>query len=137
MRNYRALPSGTVPRARDLRRNATDAEKRFWRALREKLPHAKFRRQVPHGPYFADFLSFSAKLIIEVDGGQHANQATYDAVRTRYLESQGFRVLRLWDNDVLQNLEGVLSVISASLSPSPSHASRGPLPLPMGEGFTE
>jgi very-short-patch-repair endonuclease len=137
MRVHRDLPSGTIPRARELRRNATDAEKRLWRALREKLPHAKFRRQVPHGPYFADFLSFSARLLIEVDGGQHAEQAEYDAARTRYLESQGYRVLRLWNNDVLQNLEGVLSVISASLSPSPSHASRGPLPLPPGEGTKE
>jgi very-short-patch-repair endonuclease len=134
MRAYRDLPSGTLTRARDLRRNATDAEKLLWKAFREKLPHAKFRRQVPHGPYFADFLSFPAKLIVEVDGGQHAE---YDAARTRYLESQGFRVLRVWNSDVLQNLEGVLSIISASLSPSPSQASLGPLPLPMGEGFKE
>ena len=110
MRNYAQLPSGSVPRARRLRRDATDAEKALWRGIRETLPRAKFRRQVPHGPYFVDFLSFQAKLIVEVDGGQHAEAAHYDASRTRYLEAQGYRVLRFWNNDVLENIDGVLSV---------------------------
>jgi len=158
MRNYRNLPSGSVDRARDLRRNATEAEKRLLRALREAFPTAKFRYQVPYGPYFVDFLSFSAKLIVEVDGGQHSEAATYDAARTRFLEREGYRVLRFWNNDVLANIDGVIAQISNSLSqreregalkarkgegdqsphltrsPSPSHASHGPLPLPLGEG---
>ena len=137
MRNYDGQPSGTLTRARDLRRGATDAEKRLWRALRDAFPQAKFRRQVPHGPYFADFLSFSARLIVEADGGQHADATEYDAVRTRYLEAQGYRVLRFWNDDVLSNTDGVLRIISEHLSPSPSHASRGPLPLPSGEGFKD
>ncbi len=121
MRTYRRQPSGTVARARDLRRHATDAEKALWRALRENLP-AALRRQVPVGPYFADFFSFSAKLVLEVDGGQHADAAEYDAARTRCFEAQGYRVLRFWNNDVLTSLDGVLSIIAANL------------PLPSGEG---
>jgi very-short-patch-repair endonuclease len=115
MRNYRTLSSGSVDRARDLRRNATDAEKHLRRALREAFPAAKFRHQVPFGPYFADFLSFGAKLIVEVDGGQHGEATTYDAARTRFLESQGYRVLRFWNNDVLANTDGVIAQISLSL----------------------
>jgi very-short-patch-repair endonuclease len=152
MRNYHTLPSGSVDRAKGLRRNATDAEKRLWNVLREKLGGAKFRRQVPLGPYFVDFLSFSTKLIIEVDGGQHAERVEQDAVRTRYLESQGYRVLRVWNHDVMENMEGVLEAVSLSLreregaakrrkgegdtptSPSHSASPRGPLPLLRGEG---
>ena len=70
---YETAPAGTVTRARDLRRNPTDAEKRLWLALRQTLPAAKFRRQVPVTPYFADLLSFAARLIVELDGGQHAD----------------------------------------------------------------
>ena len=141
-----------------MRRNATEAEKRLLRALRAAFPTAKFRHQVPYGPYYADFLSFSAKLIVEVDGGQHSEATTYDEARTRFLEREGYRVLRFWNNDVLANTEGVIAAISTSLSqreregapkgrkgegdktphltqsPSPSHASHGPLPLPLGEG---
>ena|SRR5688500_15517152 len=113
MRDYAKSPSGTVDHARRLRRDATDAEKRLWRALREALPDAKFRRQSPVGPYIADFLSFRLKLIVELDGGQHAPEV--DARRTRYLEREGYSVLRFWNNDVLANTEGVLSQISLSL----------------------
>jgi very-short-patch-repair endonuclease len=121
LRTYHDQPSGTVSRARELRKNATDAEKRLWRGLRDVFPAAKFRRQVPVGPYYADFYSFSAKLIIEVDGGQHAEAASYDEARTRFLQAQGFMVLRFWNNEVIETLEGVLNIISESLSPSPSH----------------
>ncbi|MFA6114863.1 MAG: DUF559 domain-containing protein [Sphingomonas sp.] len=158
MRNYRTLPSGSVDRARELRKNATEAEKRLRRALREAFPTAKFRYQVPLGPYFADFLSFGLKLIVEVDGGQHSEAATYDAARTRFLEGEGYTVLRFWNNDVLANTSGIIAQISLSLqegegapkgrkgeiepqamrtqSPSPSHSASlsGPLPLPLGEG---
>lgn len=157
MRTYNNQPSGT--RARDLRRDATDAEKTLWRALRESLPHAKFRRQVPIGPYFADFLSFSARLIVEVDGGQHADRVEQDAARTRFLQAQGYRVLRVWNNEVLENCDGVLTVIVAALKlplpsgripsggrdrgrgegdhsspPSPSHAEAWAPPSPQGRG---
>ncbi|HEX8443432.1 MAG TPA: endonuclease domain-containing protein [Allosphingosinicella sp.] len=132
-------PSGTLTRARQLRRNATEAEKRLWSALREAFPHAKFRRQVPYGAYFADFLSFSAKLIIEVDGGQHAYRVEQDAVRTRYLEAQGFRVLRFWNNDVLENTSGVLETIASHLPrPHPPKAGAlGPSLSHPGEGCQE
>ena len=115
MRTYLNQPSGTVQRARELRKNATDAEKRMWRALRENFPDAKFRRQVPIGSYFADFLSFSMKLVIEVDGGQHGEAQEYDARRTAFIEAQGYRVIRFWNNDVLGNTEGVIAAISLSL----------------------
>ena len=91
----------------------TDAERALWFALRETLPHAHWRKQVPFGAYTADFCSHGAKLIIEIDGGQH--NAGRDAARTRFLESKGYRVLRFWNNEVLQNLDGVLTVIVATL----------------------
>ena len=115
MRTYLNQPSGTVPRARELRKNATEAEKLMWRALRENFPDAKFRRQVPIGPYYADFFSFSMKLVIEVDGGQHGEAQDYDARRTAFLEAQGLRVIRFWNNDVLGNIEDVITQISLSL----------------------
>lgn len=159
MRAYQGLPSGTVSRARGFRRDATDAERALWRGLRAAFPEAKFRRQSPVGPYFADFLSFSTKLIIEADGGQHGEAAAYDARRTRYLEEQGYRVLRFWNNEILHNMDGVLTAIGAHLpsptgrgasgeaargegdqplrpSPSPGFAPRSH-PLPVGEGFKE
>ncbi|WP_260580767.1 endonuclease domain-containing protein [Sphingopyxis sp. PET50] len=115
MRTYRHQPSGTVTRARTLRKSATEAEKRMWRALRETFPAIKWRRQVPIGPYFADFFSFAAKLVIEVDGGQHSEAASYDARRTEFLEAQGLTVLRFWNTDVLANTQGVMETISLSL----------------------
>ena len=112
MKTYDHQPSGTVNRARLLRRESTPAEKLLWRALREtKL--AKFRRQMPVGPYFADFAAFSERLIIELDGGQHSPEV--DAARTRFIEAQGYRVLRFWNNDVIENVEGVLAAITDAL----------------------
>ncbi|MBH1992503.1 MAG: DUF559 domain-containing protein [Sphingomonadaceae bacterium] len=121
-RHYEGLPSGSVSRARNLRRNAPEAEKRLWTALREKLPGMKFRHQVPHGAYVADFLCFAGQLIIEVDGATHAERIEQDADRTRYFEAQGYQVLRFWNHEVMDNIEGVVAVIAARLSPSPSHA---------------
>ena len=111
-----SLPPGSIDRARRLRRNATDAESRLWYALRDKLPAARFRRQVAFGPYVADFAAHGARLIVEVDGGQHSVERDVD--RTEFLNGEGYRVLRFWNNEVLTNLEGVLTVIAASL-PSP------------------
>ena len=105
-------------RARNLRTEMTDAERRLWFRLRaHRFQGASFRRQVPIGPYIVDFLCLSARLIIEVDGGQHASsQANHDVVRDAYLREQGFRVLRFWNNDVLENFEGVLESIATALA---------------------
>ncbi len=116
MRLYADQPSGTVNRLRALRRNATEAEKRLARALKEGLPGTKWRFQAPVGPYAADFLCFSRKVVIEVDGGQHAEASEYDARRTRFIESEGYRVLRFWNNDVLSNTDGVIERVKNSLS---------------------
>jgi len=106
----------TSRHARALRANQTDAEARLWTGLRDRrLAGAKFRRQVAIGPYIADFTCFAARLIVELDGGQHAHDANADAARTARLEGQGFRVLRFWNNDVLANTEGVLERILEAL----------------------
>jgi very-short-patch-repair endonuclease len=107
----------------------TDAETRLWHALRGKqMEGQKFRRQQTLGAYIVDFVSLDAKLIVELDGGQHAEATDYDAKRDAWLTSEGFRVLRFWNNDVMENLEGVLMTIAAALSPPPQ-----PSPLE-GEG---
>lgn len=89
----------------------TDAEKLLWRKLREAFPQAKFRRQSPVPPCFADFLSFRHKLIIEADGGQHDSTNPAERARTRHLEREGYRVLRFWNHDILANVDGVLETI--------------------------
>jgi very-short-patch-repair endonuclease len=116
VKNYASRPSGTVSRARELRRNSTEAERRLWRALRAKLPGRKWRRQMPVGPYFVDFACFGERLVIELDGGQHADATGYDEARTRFIQAQGYRVLRFRNNDVLSNTDGVLERITQSLS---------------------
>jgi len=94
--------------SKHLRRRLTDAERLLWKALRNRqLNGDKFRRQVPIGNYVADFVCVEKHLVVEVDGGQHLDNEK-DAERTVSLESKGFRVLRFWNNEVLQNLEGVL-----------------------------
>jgi len=99
-------------RARELRRNDTDAEARLWNALRAKrLGGWKWKRQVPFGPYFLDFLCVDAGLVVEVDGGQHSEHVEYDARRTAYLERRGLRVLRFWNTAVLTNRAGVCQTI--------------------------
>ncbi|MGN6388857.1 MAG: endonuclease domain-containing protein [Burkholderiaceae bacterium] len=95
-----------------MRKNQTDAEKRFWMAVRNRqVSQLKFRRQVALGKYIVDFVCFERGLIIELDGGQHADNVEYDCERTRWLEQQGFHVLRFWNNDVMSNLEGVLATV--------------------------
>jgi very-short-patch-repair endonuclease len=107
-----------VPRARSLRRAMTDAEKRLWQRLRQPpFKDQHFRRQATIGPYFADFASHQLRIVVEVDGGQHGG--TYDQVRTRYLEAKGYRVVRFWNNDVLENTEGVLTAIAAIVAGPP------------------
>jgi very-short-patch-repair endonuclease len=111
-------------RAKLLRQQQTNAEQTLWYRLRDRrLANYKFRRQLPIGPYVADFVCMSARLIIEVDGGQHAFNTSYDEQRTNFFRQQGYVVIRFWNNEVLQNLEGVLIVILSELknreTPSP------------------
>ncbi len=102
--------------ARKLRVNQTGAEARLWRKLRgRQLADAKFRRQTPIGHYIVDFICLEARLIVELDGGQHAQNSAADAERTAWLEGQGFRVLRFWNNDVLSNTGGVVERIQMAL----------------------
>ena len=102
--------------ARNLRKNMTDAERLLWRHLRAKrFANVKFNRQVPVDQYIADFCSFEHRLIVEVDGGQHDENRKADDERTKYLESKGFKVIRFWNNEVLANIEGVLTEIDRHL----------------------
>ena len=122
--------------ARRLRRSQTDAERKLWSRLRERrLCGTRFRRQHPIGPFIADFCCTEAKLVIELDGGQHALITRSDSERTAFLARQGYRVIRFWDSEPLSNTEGVLLRISEALGvegPSPS-----PCPLPEGERVPE
>jgi very-short-patch-repair endonuclease len=128
-------PDRNVARARELRRDMTDAEKKLWWHLRRlSIEESHFRRQASIGPYFADFVSHRYRLVIEVDGSGHGeiHQATYDAERTAFLESRGYRVLRFWNNEVLNEIDAVMNAIYAALcrvapptpDPSPPRASR-------------
>ena len=111
--------------SRKLRGDQTDAEKKLWRHLRkEQLNGIKFRRQVPIDDFIADFVSFEKRLIIELDGGQHAEILEYDEKRTKILESNGFLVLRFWNNEVLKNIEGVLITILDTVNPPPTPSLR-------------
>ena len=108
--------ASSIRTSRLLRKNSTDAERILWQYLRAKrMEGVKFRRQQPFGKYIVDFISFSKKLVIEVDGGQHALQKEKDEVREQYIKGEGFRVLRFWNNEVLQNIEGVIEVIGQSI----------------------
>jgi len=116
---------------RDLRRNMTDAERTLWHRLRGKqMDTHKFRRQHPYGNFILDFVCMDAMLVIEIDGGQHANSSK-DAERDAALVSAGFRVLRFWNNQVLNELDGVLAVIWSALE---SHPHPHPNPPLEGEG---
>jgi very-short-patch-repair endonuclease len=104
-------------KVRLLRKNSTDSEKRFWSQLRNRrLNGWKFRRQFPIGQYIVDFECYELKLIVEVDGGQHADQEFYDSKRTEFLKWKGYQVIRFWNNEVLGNLEGVLEALTLTLS---------------------
>jgi very-short-patch-repair endonuclease len=102
--------------ARTLRQNLTDAERRLWSRLRrQQLEGFCFRRQASLGPYVVDFACFAARLVIEVDGGQHSWRSEQDAARRSWLEADGFHVMRFWNNEVFGNLEGVLEAIRRTL----------------------
>jgi very-short-patch-repair endonuclease len=156
MRLYQDQPSGTVPRAQQLRRDAPEPERRLLRALREAFPTHKWRHQAPVGPFFADILCFSEALVIEVDGDTHADAMERDAARTRFIQSEGYRVIRFTNADVMRNMDGVLAQVANSLSlweregahakhgkgeggrsssyPSSPRAAARLAPLPRGEG---
>ena len=105
--------------ARRLRREQTNVERKLWYKLRDRrIDGFKFRRQQPIGPYIVDFVCFETKLVVELDGGQHADDknAAADAVRTAFLKSQGFRVLRFWNLDLIESFDGVLDRIWRELS---------------------
>jgi len=104
--------------ARQLRKSSTDAERRLWSRLRQKqLDGFRFRRRQPIGAYIVDFFCPEAKLVVELDGGQHALAGVHDTERTLWLEARGYRVIRFWNNDVLGNTDGVLFVIRRALPP--------------------
>jgi very-short-patch-repair endonuclease len=114
-----------------MRLEPTDAERKLWWHLRHRLslPSSHFRRQVRLGPYIVDFVCHRLKLIIEVDGGQHAVQSKRDDARTRFLKQEGYRVLRFWNNEVLANIDGVLELIQSAILATPT-----PTPPHKGEG---
>ena len=95
----------------------TDAERKLWSRLRHRQRHGhEFRRQVPIGPYIADFACLAARLVVEVDGGQHVDESAYDERRAEWLESRGYRVYRFWNGDVLSRTDDVLEVVAHALS---------------------
>jgi very-short-patch-repair endonuclease len=104
-----------------LRKRPTEAEQLLWNKLRQQqLEGFKFRRQQPIDNYIVDFVCFEKRIIVEVDGGQHATRSKDDTARDTYLRQQGFQVLRFWNNEVLQNINGVLEVVKERcLSPAP------------------
>lgn len=135
----------TIPRAHKLRRDSTLAEARLWEQLRSRrLKDLKFVRQHPIGPYFADFACRDAKLVIEVDGATHAtpDELKHDRIRTDFMQQQGYRVLLISNDEVLNGMDEVLTLIRQALDgaassgrPSPPPSSRlGPLPLPAHAG---
>ncbi|MBI3601594.1 MAG: endonuclease domain-containing protein [Candidatus Omnitrophica bacterium] len=122
------LKKALTLRAKELRNNSTEAEKYLWYVLRLENLGVKFRRQTVIGRYIVDFVCFERKLVVELDGGQHA-QSQHDHVRDQWLKGQGFEVLRFWNHDVLGNREEVLQKIVDCLTPPP-------LPSPQGGGNT-
>jgi very-short-patch-repair endonuclease len=115
--------------AQKLRSNATAAERCLWQRLsRRQLGGYKFSRQMPVGPFICDFMCREARLVIEVDGGQHDPLEGRDRQRTAYIEAEGYRVIRFWNNEVLGNPDGVLAAILAALE------SAHPRPLPHAGG---
>jgi very-short-patch-repair endonuclease len=122
-------------RARQLRRDMTDAERLLWRELRRAALGWRFRRQVPIPPYIVDFACIEARLIVELDGGQHAAPGEHDC-RDKRLRRRGWRVLRFWNNEVFENRAGVLQTITDALGPWPSVYPHPNPPPPAGEGVS-
>jgi very-short-patch-repair endonuclease len=107
--------------AKQLRSKATEAELRLWSVIRRRqLDGLRFRRQVPLGPFIVDFACYDARLVVELDGGQHGETTEADAARTQWLEGRGFRVVRFWNPEIFENLDGVLTVIRNATMTDPS-----------------
>ena len=121
----RRVKESLIYNARSLRAEMTDAEKKLWQSIRQIQLGVRFRRQHPIERFIADFACLDPKVVIEIDGGQHAENVSRDEDRTMVIESHGFKVLRFWNNEVLQNLEGVLQVIAQKLAPHPHPPSQG------------
>ena len=129
-RNNPPLPTRTHEQSLELRRSATEAELGLWYHLRAgRLNGLKFRRQHPIPPYVVDFYCAAKKLVVELDDSQH--DEVVDQARTRFLEAQGMKVLRYWDNDVLQQTDAVLEAILSAAE----NRTLTPTPLPAGEGL--
>ena len=110
---------GARDRARALRRAMTEAENCVWRMLRARqMDQFRFRRQVPIGRYITDFACHEARLIVEIDGGQHDPSSPRETERSRFLQNEGYRVLRFWNNDILANPDGVYETIAGELGPN-------------------
>jgi very-short-patch-repair endonuclease len=125
----------STQRARQLRKDMTDAERALWMRLRRRqLLGMKFRRQQPLGAYIVDFVCLEKKLVVEVDGGQHADRQEYDAQRTRWLEEQGFRVMRFWNHQVLTEPDSVIQAVADTLAPPPAPPAAGRPPPRKGGG---
>ena len=127
--------------ARALRVKSTDAERLLWSKLRNRQVEGwKFRRQVPLGGYIVDFLCEDANLIVELDGGQHGEALNYDAMRTKWLNKNGYQVIRFWNNDAMNNIDGVLQSLTLTLSQGRGDGKSEPrslsitVPSPLGEG---
>jgi RecG-like helicase/very-short-patch-repair endonuclease len=131
----RGYDSTVVDRARELRKNSTEVEKKLWNILRNRqLEQYKFRRQQPVGPYIVDFICQDKMLVVELDGGQHTEQQPYDERRTKFLESKGYHVLRFWNNEITESVEGVYDKIYQIIS-TPHPALRATLSL-KGRGIS-
>jgi very-short-patch-repair endonuclease len=130
-RSYDRQPT---QRSRDLRTHATDAERKLWSILGNcRLAGVRFNRQVPIGPFICDFVARSRKLIVEADGGQHSEALDYDHRRTAFLTARGYHLIRFWNNDILENLEGVAQAINEALTLTPPAGAGGEEPR-SGEG---
>lgn len=106
----------TKKASRRLRSEMTDAERRLWQCLRlRQVEGHKFRRQHPLGRYILDFVCLERRLVVEVDGGQHSEQQDYDETRTEWLRWRGFRVVRFWNNEIMNNIDGVMEAIRQAL----------------------
>jgi len=135
MKDAKLSRKTTPPRqaafAKAMRHDMTGPERKLWKALRWRVPveGTHFRRQVSLGPYIADFCSYGAKIVIEVDGDQHGTvqAGEQDAIRTAFMEAQGYRVLRFSNRDVMLHIDIVLDTIAAALSPplTPPHKGEG------------
>ncbi len=137
-KNDKAYSRPTL-RSRELRKAATEAERKLWQQLSgRKLAGVRFNRQFPVGQFICDFVSREMRLVIEIDGGQHAAAAEYDARRTRFIEAQGYRLIRFWNSEVLDYIDGVLKAIEQVLdnmpSPNPSRKREGSLWSPRPKG---